>query len=449
MASAVPHEEEVAQSSLEKEEEEEQEVVQEMANLSLVSSACEVVSAADPSSKESHPCLSSVCDAAEKGAQNVTQAMASCVQPHVTAVSEYAAKGLDELGEKMPLLPKPAEQVISGTKELLSSRGAEVKEAVSSRVLDVTRDTLQGSEGTATPAVTGLGPAVAQMGVLGAEAVLGTAEGGSLPTGNEELAQLAVCEEGTAALPLEQQWRHGRYFVYPTSLPEDLRLLAQLRSTARIQQLWQGMQGALAQLHGIIELVEAFKQEFNQKLQEGQEKLHQMRLDWSRKYLKESGAESPAEPEEMERLTLLMACRISQQLQLSCSGVVAAVQDLPCSLQDLPCSLQDELQQALHAIRELHAAFSEAHSFQDLSSSVLTQSQRELAVIPEYMEELLDYLKNNTPLSWLVGPFSPREEEEEEDESSQEEEQDQSSQEEEEEAGAALAGHLETSSNPM
>ncbi|NXQ73427.1 PLIN3 protein, partial [Quiscalus mexicanus] len=151
--------------------------------------------------------------------------------------------------------------------------------------------------------------------------------------------------------------------------------------------------------------VEAFKQEFNQKLQEGQEKLHQMWLDWSRKYLKESGDESPAEPKEMECLTLLMARRISQQLQLSCSGLVAA-------MQDLPCSLQDELQQALGAIRELHAAFSEANCFQDLSSSVLTQSQRELAVIQEYMEELLDYLKNNTSLSWLVGPFSPREEEE-------------------------------------
>ncbi|NWZ96031.1 PLIN3 protein, partial [Nesospiza acunhae] len=150
--------------------------------------------------------------------------------------------------------------------------------------------------------------------------------------------------------------------------------------------------------------VEAFKQEFNQKLQEGQEKLHQVWLDWSRKYLKESGDESPAEPEEIECLTLLMACRISQQLQLSCSGVVAAVHSLPCSL-------QDELQQALGAIKELHAAFSEASSFQDLSSSVLTQSQRELAVIQEYMEELLDYLKSNTPLSWLVGSFSPREEE--------------------------------------
>ncbi|NXH59167.1 PLIN3 protein, partial [Rhabdornis inornatus] len=146
---------------------------------------------------------------------------------------------------------------------------------------------------------------------------------------------------------------------------------------------------------------EAFKQGFNQKLQEGQEKLHQMWLEWSRKYLKGSVDENPAEPEEMECLALLMARRITQQLQLSCSGVVAAIQGLPCSL-------QDSLKQALSAIRELHDAFSAANSFQDLSSSVLTQSQRELAVIQENMEGLLDYLKNNTPLSWLVGPFSPR-----------------------------------------
>ncbi|XP_063028787.1 perilipin-3-like, partial [Melospiza melodia melodia] len=408
MASAVPHEEEAAQSSLE--EEEEQEVVEEVANVSLVGSACEVVSAACASSRESQPCLSSVCDAAEKGVQSVTQATASCVQPvlatlepHVAAVSENAAEGLDKLGEKLPLPPKPVEQILSDTKEVLSSIVAEVKEAVSSReleVLDVTRDTLQGSEGTATPAVTSLEPAVPQRGVLGAEAVLGTAEGDSLPIGNEELAQLAVSEEGMAALPLEQ---HRRYFVHLNSVFEDLHLLAQLHSTGRIQQLLQDLQGALAQLYCILEVVEAVKQ-FNQKLQEEQVKLHQMCQDWTRKYLKESGDDSSAEPEEMERGTLLMACRISQQLQLSCSSLVAA-------MQGLPCCLPDELQRALHAIRELPAIFSGAGYFQDLSNSVLSQSQRELAVIQEYVEELLDCLKNNTPLSWLVGPFSPREEE--------------------------------------
>ncbi|XP_072773211.1 LOW QUALITY PROTEIN: perilipin-3-like [Taeniopygia guttata] len=434
MASALPDKEEAPQSSGVQGEEA---AVKEVASQSLVSSACDVVSAAYASTKGSQPCLRSVCDAAEKGVQCVTEATASCVlatlEPHVAAVSEYAAKGLDKLGEKLPLLPKPVQQTLSGTKELLSSRVAEVKEAVSSRaleVLDVTRETLQGSEGgAATPAVTsaaGLGPAVGQMGACGAGAVLGTA-GDSLSIGNGQLAQLAECEEGTDVLPLQQQ-QHRRYFVHMGSLSEDPHIFAHLRSTARIKQVQQGMQGSLAQLHCILQLVEVFKQGFTQKLQEGQEKLQQMWLDWSWKYLKASGDESPAEPEEMESLTLLLAHRLTQQLQLTCWGVLQA-------LQGIPCSLQDRLQQALRAAKELHAAFAGAASFQDLSSSVLTRSQRELAVIQECMEELLGYLKNNTPLSWLVGPFSPREEEE-----------DQSSR---EEAGAAGAGHLETSSTPM
>lgn len=82
---------------------------------------------------------------------------------------------------------------------------AEVKGAVSSRVqevLDVTRETLQSSEGDARPAVSsaaGLG----QSSVCGAEAVLGTAEGDSLPVGSEEPGKERVdvaMEVGTIGL---------------------------------------------------------------------------------------------------------------------------------------------------------------------------------------------------------------------------------------------------------
>ncbi|NWX16031.1 PLIN3 protein, partial [Aegotheles bennettii] len=149
--------------------------------------------------------------------------------------------------------------------------------------------------------------------------------------------------------------------------------------------------------------IEVFKQGFNQKLQEGQEKLHQMWLDWSRKSCKESGDESSTEPEDLESLALLMAYNITRQLQIACCKIVSAIQGLPSSL-------QDKVKQSLSAIEELRASFLAANSFQDLSSCVLTQSQRKVALIQEYMEELLEYLKNNTPLSWLVGPFSPREE---------------------------------------
>ncbi|KAM6242741.1 perilipin-3-like [Spheniscus humboldti] len=419
MASAMPDKEEAAKSSLEVKEEEQQDEVNQVANLTLVSSACDMVSTAYASTKDSHPYIRSVCDAAEKGVKSVTEATASCVQPvlttlepHVAAASEYASKGLDKLGETLPLLQKPVEQILSDTKELVSSRVADAKDAVRSKVMeviDVTKDTLQSSVEAARSAVTSsvgvvMDSRVDQMAISRAEAVLGRTEDNSLPIRNEELAKLAASEEGADIMPVEQQQAKRRYFVRLGSLSDELRLFAYLHSTDKMKQVWQGMQEALAQLHCIIELIEAFKQGFNQKLQEGQEKLHQMWLDLSRKSSKESGDESSAEPEDMESLALLMARSITQQLQITCCKIVSAIQGLPLSL-------QVKVKQSLSTIEELHASFSAANSFQDLSSSVLTQSQRKLAVIQEYMEELLDYLKNNKPLSWLVGPFYPREEE--------------------------------------
>ncbi|NXI74736.1 PLIN3 protein, partial [Anseranas semipalmata] len=113
--------------------------VNRVANLTLVSSACDMVSTAYASTKESHPYIRSVCDAAEKGVKSMTEATASRVQPllttlepQVAAANEYASKGLDKLGEKVPILQKPVDQVISETKELVSSTVAEAKDAVSS-----------------------------------------------------------------------------------------------------------------------------------------------------------------------------------------------------------------------------------------------------------------------------------------------------------------------------
>ncbi|KAM6298835.1 perilipin-3-like [Aegotheles albertisi] len=417
MASAMADKEEAAKTSLEVKEEEQQDAVNQVANLTLVSSACDMVSTAYASTKESHPYLRSVCDAVEEGVKSVTEATASCVQPvlttlepHVAAASEYASKGLDKLGEKLPLLQKPVDQIISDTKELVSSRVADAKDAVSSKVtevIDVAKETLQSSMEAARSAVTSsvgmaMDSRVDQGAVSEAEAVLRT-EDDTLPIGNEELGKLAASEEGVGIMSVEQQREKRSYFVRLGSLSGDLRLSAYLHSTDKMKQVWQGMQEALAQLHCIIELIEVFKQGFNQKLQEGQEKLHQMWLDWSRKSCKESGDESSTEPEELESLALLMAHNITRQLQIACCKIVSAIQGLPSSL-------QDKMKQSLSAIEELHASFLAANSFQDLSSCVLTQSQRKLALIQEYMEELLEYLKNNTPLSWLVGPFSPREE---------------------------------------
>lgn len=81
-----------------------QAAVKEVASRSLVSSACDVVSAAYASTKGSQPCLRSVCDAAEKGVQCVTEATASCV----LATLEPHGKSLGRAGPAWEGLPARA-----------------------------------------------------------------------------------------------------------------------------------------------------------------------------------------------------------------------------------------------------------------------------------------------------------------------------------------------------
>ncbi|NWW00531.1 PLIN3 protein, partial [Machaerirhynchus nigripectus] len=395
-----------------------------VANLPLVSSAYDMVSSAYTCTKESHPYVRSVCDAAEKGVKTLTAAAVSGAQPlltrlepQISTANEFACKGLDKLEEKLPILQQPPEKLLSdtkllvtstvtGAKDAVTSTVAGAKDAVTSRVtgvMDMTKGAVQGGMELTRSAVssgvsTVMGSTVGQMVASGVGSVLGKSEelvDHYLPMTNEELAKLATAVEGFEP---EQQRQQQSYFVRLGSLSTKLQHRVLQHSLGKLQSARQSSQDLLAQLQGTLDLVEHLRQGVDQRLQGGQEKLQQLWLEWSKK--QPGGGKDQVPPETVESGTLTMLQGLAQQLQSSCQPLVS-------SLQGLPAGIQDTAGQVRHNVEELRAALASVTSLQDVTGPVLARARAHATKARQLMDELVEHVASNTPLTWLVGPFAP------------------------------------------
>ncbi|XP_030322121.1 perilipin-3-like [Calypte anna] len=404
--------------------EEPQSIGTRVASLPLVSSAYDMVSTAYASTKQSHPYVRTVCDAAEKGVKTLTAAAVSGAQPlltklepQISTANEYACKGLDKLEEKLPILQQPPAQLISDTKQLvtstvtgakdvLSSTMAGAKDVVTSRVtgvMDMTKGAVQGSMELTKSAVssgvsTVMGSSMGQMVASGMSSMLDKSEelvDHYLPMTDEELAKLATAVEGFEP---EQQKQQQSYFVRLGSLSAKLQHRALQHSLGKLQSARRSSQDVLTQLQRTLDLVEQLKQGVDQRLQGGQEKLQQLWLEWSKK--QPSGSKDPVPPEQVESGALAMLQGLTQQLQSSC-------QPLVCSLQGLPASIQEKAGQVRQNVEELRAGLASAASLQEVTGGVLARARVQVTRARQLMDELVEHVAHNTPLTWLVGPFAP------------------------------------------
>ncbi|NWS91102.1 PLIN3 protein, partial [Toxostoma redivivum] len=400
-----------------------------VANLPLVSSAYDMVSSAYTCTKESHPYVRSVCDAAEKGVRTLTAAAASGAQPlltrlepQISTANKFACKGLDKLEEKLPILQQPPQKLISdtkllvtstvtgakdvltstmaGAKDAVSSTVAGAKDAVTSRVtgvMDMTKGAVQGGVELTRSAVSSGVSTVGQMVASGVGSVLGKSEelvDHYLPMTDEELAKLATAVEGFEP---EQQRQQQSYFVRLGSLSTKVRHRALQHSLGKLQSARQSSQDLLAQLQRTLDLVEQLKQGVDQRLQGGQEKLQQLWLEWSKK---QGSGKDQVPPEAVESGTLTMLQGLTQQLQSSCQPLVS-------SLQGLPGSVQDTAGQVRQNVEELRAALGSVTSLQDVTGPVLARARGHAAKARQLMDELVEHVASTAPLTWLVGPFAP------------------------------------------
>ncbi|XP_032649143.1 perilipin-3-like [Chelonoidis abingdonii] len=397
-------------------EQEKQNLVNRVASLPLVSAAYDMVSTTYMSIRETHPVIRSICDVAETGVRTITSTTVSGAQPvldqqepQVLTASDYTCKSLDKLEEKLPVLPQPGDEGASDAKELVSSTltGAKdvvcstdtgVKDAVTS-MLGVAKGAVQESVEVTKSAVTSsmstvLGSSMGQMIISSVDLLPETSQllaDHYLPMTDEELAKLAVSLEGSGEAPAQQQ----SYYVRLGSLSSTLRQRAYQHALGKMRQARQHTLEALSQLQQTIDLMEHAKQAVSQKVHDGQEKLQQMWLEWHKGQPGFSEDNGSPQPEEMVSQALATSHNLILQVQTACHSL------LP-NIQGLPASLQEKVQQAYENMGELQISFSK-----ELSEGILTQTQEQVTKAQESLDELLEYVVQNTPLMWIVGPFAP------------------------------------------
>ncbi|XP_009977176.1 PREDICTED: perilipin-3-like, partial [Tauraco erythrolophus] len=289
-----------------------------------------------------------------------------------------------------------AVEAAQGAKDLVANKVTEAVDLTKHIVEDSVELTKSAVASTITAAV---GAAVSQAVAGGVESVLGMSEDlvdHYLPMTEEELGELATAAEGFGMASVEEQKQQQSYFVRLGSLSNKVRRRAYQHSLSKLQRIKQSTQDTLSRLQLAIKLIESVKQEVGQKLLDGQEKLHKLWVDWS--LTQPKGNQVKTASEQVESRTLAMLRIITQQLQ-------PVYENLKVSIQGLPSDIQEAVYQATRNIHKLRRSFSNAMSFQDLSSSTLTQSQGWVAEARRSLDDLFEYVTQNTPLNWLVGPF--------------------------------------------
>ncbi|XP_004405722.1 PREDICTED: perilipin-2 isoform X1 [Odobenus rosmarus divergens] len=395
-------------------------VMTRVVNLPLVSSTYDLVSSAYISTKDQYPCLKSVCEMAEKGVKTITcVAVTSALpiiqklEPQIAVANTYACKGLDRIEEKLPILNQPTNQVVAnargavtGAKDAVTTAVTGAKDSMASTItgmMDKTKGAVTGSVERTKSVVSGsintvLGSRMMQLVSNGVENALTRSEllvDQYLPLTEKELEKEAKKIEGFDMV------QKPSYYVRLGSLSTKLRSRAYQQALSRVKEAKQKSQETISQLHSTVNLIEFARKNVhsaNQKIQGAQDKFYLSWVEWKRTVGYDDTDESHC-AEHIESRTLAIARSLTQQLQTRCHSLLSDVQGLPQNIQD----------QASHLgvmAGDIYSLFRNAASFKEVSDGLLTSSKGQLQKMKESLDDVMDYLVNNTPLNWLVFDFT-------------------------------------------
>lgn len=391
-----------------------QSVVERVASLPLVSSTYGLVSSVYTNTKDNHPYIKTVCEAAEQGVRTITSVALTTaspildkLEPQFAIANDLACKGLDRIEKTLPILHQPSEQIVSNAKDVVTSAKDAVtgtvsgaKETVSgtlNSVVERTRGAVHDGMEKTKAVVSGsvntvMESRVARLVTSGVDTAISTSE-------NLVEQYLPLTED---ELELEDKTVQGfdkndpSYYVRLGSLSTKLRKRAYTRAMAKIQDGKQRSVEFISALNSTVDVIE-----YSRKNIDGANKMVQQKLSSLLGSKSNDQTEPSHEAEIIESRTLTMARSLTHQLQTTCLVLVSGLQGLPNHIQQEALSLS-------HSASQVYSNFNGAKVLSDLPDSVLTNSKAQLGKMKDSLDNVMDYLVNNTPLNWLVGPFYPR-----------------------------------------
>ncbi|XP_058157893.1 perilipin-2 [Dasypus novemcinctus] len=395
-------------------------VVTRVVNLPLVSSTYDLVSSVYINTKDQYPYLKSVCDIAEKGVRTITSVAVTSalpiiqkLEPQIAVANTYACKGLDRIEEKLPILNQPTNQVVAnakgamtGARDAVTTTVTGAKDSVASTitgVVDKTKGAVTGSVEKTKSVVNGsintvLESRMMQLVSSGVENALTKSEllvDQYLPLTEEELEKEAKKVEGFDVV------QKPSYYVRLGSLSTKFRSRAYQQALGRVKEAKQKSQETLSQLQSTVNLIEFARKNVhnaNQKIQNAQDKFYLSWVEWKRSIGHDDIDESHC-AEHIESRTLTIARNLTQQLQTTCHTLLS-------NLQGLPQNIQDQANHLAVMAGDISSVFHNVASFKEVSNGLLTSSKGQLQKMKESLDDVMDYLVNNTPLNWLILDFT-------------------------------------------
>ncbi|XP_078532092.1 perilipin-2-like isoform X1 [Lissotriton helveticus] len=396
-----------------------QNVVSRVVSLPLVSSAYDMVSSAYANTKENHPYLRSVCEVAEKGVLTITavafttaKPILQKMEPQIAVANTYACIGLDKIEEKLPILHQPSDQIVSkasdivvGAKDVLSSTVTGAKDTVAHKITGVvvkTKEAVHGSVEMTKAAVNGsistvLGSHVVQIMNSGVDTALTKSEtliDQYLPLTEEEL-------EYTNNEEFHATTQKPNCYVRLGSLSAKVRKRAYQQALNRVRDAKSRSQDAISQLHHTVDLIEYARRNINsanQKLQDAQEKLYRSWFEWN-KSMGQSDGEVCNGTEDVESRTLAIARNLTKHIQTTCITLVS-------SIHGLPHNIQEQAHHLSSVAGDLYQNFHLTSSVREMSDSLVATTKGQLDKMKYSLDDVMDFVVNNTPLNWLVPDFT-------------------------------------------